>query len=81
MQDVTVIFRRRGGDDLEQNHSRWAKTVQSSPDVIEMTFCPITALLDGVTGKEHLSRAIALYLECKIVISLLVLLIEAYYCS
>ncbi|MFQ6632447.1 hypothetical protein Gotur_009730 [Gossypium turneri] len=64
-EDVTVIFRRRGGDDLEQNHSQWAKTVQSSPDVIEMTFYPITALLDGVAGKEHLIRAISLYLEYK----------------
>lgn len=67
MQDVTVIFRRRGGDDLEQNHRQWARTVRSSPDVIEMTFFPITALLDGITGKEHLTRAIGLYLECKTV--------------
>ncbi|KAL6278295.1 hypothetical protein ACE6H2_021896 [Prunus campanulata] len=64
-EDVTVIFRRRGGDDLEQNHTRWARTVRSSPDVIEMTFFPITALLEGVTGKEHLARAIGLYLEYK----------------
>ncbi|KAL4290092.1 hypothetical protein GQ457_14G001870 [Hibiscus cannabinus] len=64
-EDVTVIFRRRGGDDLEQNHARWAKTVWFSPDVIEMTFYPITALLDGVAGKEHLARAISLYLEYK----------------
>lgn len=64
-EDVTVIFRRRGGDDLEQNHMQWARTVRSSPDVIEMTFIPITALLDGITGKEHLTRAIGLYLEYK----------------
>ncbi|KAJ6969135.1 hypothetical protein NC653_036945 [Populus alba x Populus x berolinensis] len=64
-EDVTVIFRRRGGDDLEQNHIRWARTVESSPDVIEMTFVPIADLLVGVPGKEHLSRAIALYLEYK----------------
>lgn len=64
-EDVTVIFRRRGGDDLEQNHTQWAKTVRSSPDVIEMTFHPITALLDDINGKEHLTRAIALYLEYK----------------
>ena len=64
-QDVTVIFRRRGGDDLEQSHALWATSVRSSPDVIEMTFFPITALLDGVAGKEHLARAIGLYLECK----------------
>lgn len=65
MQDVTIIFRRRGGDDLEQNHTQWATTVQSSPDVIEMSFFPITELLEGVRGKEHLARAIGLYLECK----------------
>ncbi|KAJ1419221.1 Membrane attack complex component/perforin [Sesbania bispinosa] len=64
-EDVTVIFRRRGGDDLEQNHSVWIKTVKSSPDIIEMTFCPITDLLDEIPAKEHLTRAIGLYLEYK----------------
>lgn len=64
-EDVTVIFRRRGGDDLEQNHTRWARTIRSAPDVVEMTFCPITTLLEGVIGKEHLIRAISLYLEYK----------------
>ncbi|KAF2306543.1 hypothetical protein GH714_019307 [Hevea brasiliensis] len=63
--DVTIIFRRRGGDDLEQNHSRWERTVKSSPDVIDMTFVPITDLLNGAPGKEHLTRAIGLYLEYK----------------
>ncbi|KAH6757162.1 MAC/Perforin domain-containing protein [Perilla frutescens var. hirtella] len=64
-EDVTVIFRRRGGDDLERSHIQWAKTVRSSPDVIEMSFFPITELLDGVRGREHLARAIDLYLEYK----------------
>ncbi|KAK4418849.1 MACPF domain-containing protein CAD1 [Sesamum alatum] len=64
-EDVTVIFRRRGGDDLEQSHTQWARTVRSSPDVIQMSFFPITELLDGVRGKEYLARAIALYLEYK----------------
>ncbi|KAL6574491.1 cinnamoyl-Coa reductase [Orobanche minor] len=64
-EDVTVIFRRRGGDDLEQSHIQWGTTVQSSPDVIEMSFFPITELLDGVRGNEYLTRAIALYLEYK----------------
>ncbi|XP_027065277.1 MACPF domain-containing protein CAD1 isoform X1 [Coffea arabica] len=64
-EDVTVIFRRRGGDDLEQSHTQWARTVQSSPDVIEMQFYPISLLLDGVRGKEHLTRAIDLYLDYK----------------
>nr|KYP48386.1 hypothetical protein KK1_029917 [Cajanus cajan] len=63
--DVTVIFRRRGGDDLEQNHNKWLKTVKSSPDIIEMTFCPIIDLLDEIPTKEHLIRAIGLYLEYK----------------
>ncbi|XP_029127868.1 MACPF domain-containing protein CAD1 [Cajanus cajan] len=64
-KDVRVIFRRRGGDDLEQNHIMWVRTVWSSPDVIEMTFCPITDILDEVPGREHLTRAIGLYLEYK----------------
>ncbi|KAG5582704.1 hypothetical protein H5410_053331 [Solanum commersonii] len=64
-EDVTVIFRRRGGDDLEQSHNQWAKTVRSSPDVIEMSFYPITLLLEGIKGKEHLERAISFYLEYK----------------
>ncbi|XP_061370746.1 MACPF domain-containing protein CAD1-like isoform X2 [Gastrolobium bilobum] len=64
-KDVTVIFRRRGGDDLEQNHSKWVRTVKSSPDIIQMTFCPITDLLDEIPAKEHLTRAIGLYLEYK----------------
>jgi len=65
VQDVTVIFRRRGGDDLVQSHSHWAKTVCFAPDVIEMTFLPIASLLDGIPGKDHLIRAITLYLECR----------------
>ncbi|KAM7262408.1 hypothetical protein ACFE04_000091 [Oxalis oulophora] len=64
-KDVTVIFRRRGGDDLEQSHSRWAETVQLSPDVINMTFVPIVSLLQGVPGINNLARAIDLYLEYK----------------
>ncbi|THU72975.1 hypothetical protein C4D60_Mb04t17890 [Musa balbisiana] len=65
MQDVTVIFRRRGGDDLVQSHVEWARTVPSAPDVIQMTFLPITSLLESIPGKDHLTRAINLYLEYK----------------
>ncbi|XVF27424.1 hypothetical protein REPUB_Repub14bG0105600 [Reevesia pubescens] len=64
-KDVTVIFRRRGGDDLEQSHARWADTVKSAPDVINMTFTPIVSLLEGVPDIKHLARAIELYLEYK----------------
>lgn len=64
-EDVTVIFRRRGGDDLVQSHSQWVRTVKDFPDVIEMSFFPIADLLDGVPSKDHLSRAINLYLKYK----------------
>ncbi|XP_058100974.1 MACPF domain-containing protein CAD1 isoform X2 [Magnolia sinica] len=64
-KDVTVIFRRRGGDDLVQSHAYWASTVQLAPDVINMTFSPIVSLLDGLPGIKHLARAINLYLEYK----------------
>ncbi|KAK3006527.1 hypothetical protein RJ639_015900, partial [Escallonia herrerae] len=64
-KDVTVIFRRRGGDDLVQSHNKWAETVQTAPDVINMTFTPIVSLLEGVPGIKHLARAIELYLEYK----------------
>nr|GMD11577.1 MACPF domain-containing protein CAD1 [Ipomoea batatas] len=64
-KDVTVIFRRRGGDDLEQSHDKWAKTVETTPDVINMTFTPIVSLLEEVPGIKYLTRAIELYLEYK----------------
>ncbi|KAL2343241.1 hypothetical protein Fmac_004526 [Flemingia macrophylla] len=64
-KDVTVIFRRRGGNDLEQNHSKWVETVKLAPDIINMTFTPVVSLLQGVPGVKHLTRAIDLYLEYK----------------
>ncbi|KMT06557.1 hypothetical protein BVRB_7g157290 [Beta vulgaris subsp. vulgaris] len=64
-EDITVIFRRRGGDDLEQSHKQWSRTVQSSPDVIDMSFVPVTDLIKDSARKEYLSRAISLYLEYK----------------
>ncbi|KAF5190131.1 Macpf domain-containing protein cad1 [Thalictrum thalictroides] len=64
-EDVTVIFRRRGGDDLVQSHVKWTDTVHLAPDVINMTFTPIVSLLEGVAGIKHLTRAIDLYLEYK----------------
>ncbi|XP_015958051.1 MACPF domain-containing protein CAD1 [Arachis duranensis] len=64
-KDVTVIFRRRGGNDLEQDHAKWAETVKLAPDIINMTFTPIVSLLEGVAGVNHLTRAIDLYLEYK----------------
>ncbi|KAJ3671011.1 hypothetical protein LUZ60_008437 [Juncus effusus] len=64
-KDITVIFRRRGGCDLVQNHEEWTRTIRFAPDIISMTFIPIISLLEGLPGKKHLSRAIDLYLEYK----------------
>lgn len=58
-----VIFRRRGGDDLEQSYSKRARTVEGAPGMINMTFVPIISLLEGVAGIKHLARAIELYLD------------------
>jgi hypothetical protein len=35
------------------------------PDVISMSFIPITSLLNGVPGSGFLSHAINLYLRCE----------------
>ncbi|CAJ2658761.1 unnamed protein product [Trifolium pratense] len=64
-KDVTVIFRRRGGDDLEQSHTKWVETVKLAPDIINMKFTPIVSLLEEVHGVKLLARAIELYLEYK----------------
>lgn len=60
-----MTFRRRGGNDLVQDHSDWVSSIYSAPDVINMTFFPIVSLLDGLPGIQNLARAIDLYLECK----------------
>lgn len=53
--------------------------MKSSPDIIEMTFCPITALLDEMPAKEHLTRAIGLYLECKSIYPLLFIIFNFFH--
>ncbi|XP_074570659.1 MACPF domain-containing protein CAD1-like [Curcuma longa] len=64
-KDITIIFRRRGGDDLVRNHAEWVSTISSAPDVINMTFLPIVSLLTGLPGTQNLVRAVDLYLEYK----------------
>jgi len=64
-KDVTIIFRRRGGDDLVQSHKEWKDTVHLAPDVTNMLFLPVVSLLEALPGKDHLKRAIDLYLEYK----------------
>ncbi|KAK9704966.1 hypothetical protein RND81_07G023500 [Saponaria officinalis] len=65
-EDVTTICKRRGGSENRNlPHHEWLQTVQSEPDVISMSFIPITSLLNGVPGSGFLSHAINLYLRYK----------------
>lgn len=64
-EDITVIYRRRGGDDLVQDHLEWKKTVYTNPDILSMAFFPIVLLLDAGSGREHLNRAIEAHLTYK----------------
>ncbi|KAL7584240.1 hypothetical protein Lser_V15G46216 [Lactuca serriola] len=65
-EHLLSICRRRGGsDDRNLKHNEWLQTVQSEPDVITMSFVPISLLLKGVMGSGFLSHAINLYLRYK----------------
>ncbi|KAF8404321.1 hypothetical protein HHK36_009204 [Tetracentron sinense] len=66
-EDITSICKRRGGSDKNLSHNEWLKTVQSEPDVISMSFIPITSLLNGIPGSGFLSHAINLYLRCNFI--------------
>ncbi|GAV63266.1 MACPF domain-containing protein [Cephalotus follicularis] len=64
--DIVSICKRRGGSDYRNiSHNEWLHTVQLEPDVISMSFIPITSLLNGVPGSGFLSHAINLYLRYK----------------
>lgn len=65
-EDIVSFCKRRGGsDDKNLSHNQWLQTVQLEPDVISMSFIPITSLLNGVPGSGFLSHAINLYLRYK----------------
>lgn len=65
-EDLVSICKRRGGsDDRNLKHNEWLHSVQLEPDVITMSFIPITSLLNGVSGSGYLSHAINLYLRYK----------------
>lgn len=68
-EEVTKVLRRRGGLekylDPTHSHHQWLPTVPSAPDVIYMSFVPITSLLNGVPGTGFLSHAVNLYLRYK----------------
>lgn len=65
MQGTVTICVRRGGVDVGQSHNKWLSTVSESPNVISMSFVPITSLLGGVQGNGFLSHAVNLYLRCQ----------------
>lgn len=62
---VSICKRRGGGDNRHLPHNDWLQTVQSEPEVISMSFIPITSLLNGIPGSGFLSHAINLYLRYK----------------
>ncbi|GMH15003.1 hypothetical protein Nepgr_016844 [Nepenthes gracilis] len=65
-EDIFYICKRRGGSDNRNlSHHQWLQTVQFEPDVISMSFIPITSLMNGVPGSGFLSHAINLYLRYK----------------
>lgn len=65
-EDIVRIFKRRGGTVYKElSHHEWLNTVQYEPDVISMSFVPITSLLQGVQGSGFLTHAINLYLRYK----------------
>ncbi|CAI0421907.1 unnamed protein product, partial [Linum tenue] len=64
-EDVKFIHKRIGGLDKRLPHSDWCHTVQLEPEVISMSFVPITSLLSGIDGSGFLTHAINLYLRYK----------------
>lgn len=60
------MYKRKGGNGKKYlSHNEWCQTVLSQPDVISMSFIPITSLLGGINGSGYLTHAINLYLRCK----------------
>ncbi|XP_054807107.1 MACPF domain-containing protein At4g24290-like [Prosopis cineraria] len=65
-QDIKFMCRRKGGDNRRNlTHTGWCQTVSLRPNVISMSFIPITSLLSGVNGSGFLTHAINLYLRYK----------------
>ncbi|KAM1766005.1 hypothetical protein TB1_004961 [Malus domestica] len=73
---IITVCVRRGGVDIDQSHNKWLSTVSQSPNVISMSFVPITSLLGGVQGIGFLSHAVNLYLRYKPPIEELQLFLE-----
>ncbi|XVE94198.1 hypothetical protein REPUB_Repub01dG0261100 [Reevesia pubescens] len=65
-EDISIIYRRRGGrEGINLSHAEWLHTVDVQPEVVSMSFIPITSLLSGVPMSGFLNHAINLYLRYK----------------
>lgn len=49
---------------MVESHQKWLLTVPETPDVIAMTFVPISSLISGIPGNGYLSHAVNLYMRC-----------------
>ena len=49
---------------MTDSHQKWLLTVPETPDVIAMTFVPISSLISGIPGNGYLSHAVNLYMRC-----------------
>ncbi|RYR65602.1 hypothetical protein Ahy_A03g011531 isoform B [Arachis hypogaea] len=63
--EIMSVSVRRGGIDIRQPYNQWLQTILQSPNVISMSFVPITSLLNSVPGNGFLSHAVNLYLRCE----------------
>ncbi|KAJ6857868.1 MACPF domain-containing protein [Populus alba x Populus x berolinensis] len=61
-EHIKFISKRKGGN-KNLPHKEWCQTVQTEPDVISMSFVPITSLLSGINGSGFLTHAINLYIH------------------
>ncbi|WCJ37729.1 MAC/Perforin domain-containing protein [Euphorbia peplus] len=64
-EEIKFMHKRKGGLNKSLSHGDWCHTVQFEPDVISMSFIPITSLLSGVNGSGFLTHAINLYIRYK----------------
>nr|CAB3463578.1 unnamed protein product [Digitaria exilis] len=64
-EDLVMVVKRRGGREWDKDmpHSEWINTVQLEPDVISMSFLPITSLLNGVPGYKPPIEELHQFLE------------------
>lgn len=65
LQTTFICHRRGGSSNKSLPHYEWCHTVHFEPDLISISFIPITSLLNGIHGSGFLSHAINLYLRCE----------------